>query len=307
MGAESVMLTLLFGCEMDETTRVHNRVRQIIGNIPQLSASSIKVLELIGKQAPIPEIAKEITADKDVAAKVLKLANFHFIDSERKVTSIDHASVLLGVQQLQNIVLNATLLKVFPFRGGNRYFSREQYWNHAALVAECASTLARLAKQNFGGEEFTCGILHDMGRFIMGNDMPAEFSRVTKLHEKDSVPLLEAEQKVFNTTHTEVGAFLAREWKLPLSVQKVALWHHAPENAETFVPIASLVSFADCYANAAGIGVRKDLNMDNLFLGKEWAAICAAFPLVRTIDRTFLLSQLEKAKQRAQKFVQTVE
>lgn len=292
---------------MEETTRVHNRVRQIIRTIPQLPSSSLKVLELIGRQASIPEIAKEIGTDKDVSMRVVKIANFHLMDTERKVTSVEHASVLLGVQQLQNIVLNATLLKIFPFRGGNSYFSREHYWMHAALVAECATTLARLLKQNFGGEEFICGILHDMGRFIMGNDMPAEFSRVTKLHATESVPLLEAEERVFNTTHTAVGTFLAREWKLPIAVQKVALWHHTPENAEGFVQIVSLICFADCYANASGTGARKDVNMNNLFSGKEWASICSAFPLVRTLDRILLLSQLKKAKQRAQKFVQTVE
>jgi len=70
----------------------------------------MKIVELVREDAPVQEIADVISTDSALAAKLLKTANSTFYRRSHSVSTIKHATTILGLQALRTLVLGFSLV-----------------------------------------------------------------------------------------------------------------------------------------------------------------------------------------------------
>ena len=101
----------------------------------------------------------------------------------------------------------------------------------------------------FEGEEFTAGLVHDLGRTLLAVVDCDQFSVVDSLDFDESREQVVREGIVVGTDHCRLGAWYAIQQQLPPQIAEVILWHHQPEMALENPRLTALVSVADHMAN----------------------------------------------------------
>jgi putative nucleotidyltransferase with HDIG domain len=157
--------------------------------------------------------------------------------------------VILGVNEITNIVIGVSLIKVFDTEG-EKLFDHSAFWKHSIYTAHLSRWLSREMSIPFHGEEFTAGLIHDIGKIILDQYFHPEFVNVRKymdLFPQDQE--YEIEQKVLGATHMELGYWLADKWKIPQHIQSAILYHHKPEKSTDNTDLCCLVNVANTIAN----------------------------------------------------------
>jgi putative nucleotidyltransferase with HDIG domain len=155
----------------------------------------------------------------------------------------------LGVNEITNIVIGVSLIKVFDTEG-EKLFDHQAFWRHSIYTAHISRWLSRKMNIPFHGEEFTAGLIHDIGKIILDQYFHAEFITVRKymdLFPQDQE--FEIEQKVLGATHMELGYWLADRWKIPQHIQSAILYHDRPEKATDNIELCCLVNIANTISN----------------------------------------------------------
>jgi putative nucleotidyltransferase with HDIG domain len=131
---------------------------------------------------------------------------------------------------------------------------------HALFTAMLASRLSKTAQLGFQGEEFTAGLLHDIGRIIICTRVPDWLGEFDLLSFHEDAETLVRERKWLRMDHCVVGAEFAKVNRLPDSVISTILHHHEPEAEKRHPLLVGLVALADSLANH----VQRDHKVTNL-------------------------------------------
>jgi len=231
-------------------------VRKItdLPTVPAMMATITRLMQ--DPRTSAEELGRAIGSDPSLVTKVLKLVNSAFYGFPGRISTISQAIVILGFSTIRNVVLTTSVLKVFGPGSGRNGFDMEKFWEHSLLTGAIAISLAVERNANFIEETFIAGILHDMGRIVLSQKLPAEFDKVILLKEKTGCSQLQAEQAELRFTHGDIGAWLARKWNLPLPYIEVMRFHHFPEEAARQKPepqddtlnLVRLVHAADAFS-----------------------------------------------------------
>lgn len=210
---------------------------QSLPNIPKV------VQELIDtfNQADfdMDEIAKKISLDPVLTAKVLRLANCAHYGVSRTISSTTDASVLLGFSTLRTLVLASGITGAMQSPAG---FNRKEFWRDNFAVAAIAKWMAPYCKVN-PETAFTCGMLHSIGELLIQLVMPEEGKKIQATVEAGG-KLAEVENAMLGYNYAEVGAELAKRWKFPEEIV-TGIRHHAEKDFTNIEePLAGLTHLA---------------------------------------------------------------
>jgi putative nucleotidyltransferase with HDIG domain len=219
-----------------------------ISTVPHIVASLSALMN-----APSPstaDIAEEIGQDQVLTAKVLKLVNSGFCGFNRPVTTIRHALVLMGLDVVRTLVVGSSIIDVFTGRGG----LVEGLWEHSLATARASNALAVAARIESPEEVGVAGLLHDIGKLIIAECFPDEYSRIrARVAELDCLQI-DAERDVLGTTHPEVGMWLLKKWSLPSKLVYPVAYHNNFHPVRDFADRTAAVHLADILVRAKGIG-----------------------------------------------------
>jgi len=237
-----------------------------ISSIPTLPA----VIDQLGRLLQNPstsaeEVGKAITTDQALTSKVLKLVNSAFYGFPGRISTITHAIVILGFSTIKNLVLSASIFDAFREIGNERRgFDLKSFWYHSIA---CAAASASIAKQTGCGDKEECfiaGLIHDLGKLILCQYLPDEFEKALQHSAQNGQLLYESEKKLFDCTHTHVGAYLAERWNLPPSLRNAVAYHHTPVPSRDHEPIIAIVHCADIFVRALDQGNGGDNSIPQL-------------------------------------------
>lgn len=229
---------------------------QGISTIPTLPTVVDKITRLLqNPQTSAEEIGRAITTDQALASKVLKLVNSAFYGFPGRISTITHAVVILGFSTVKNIVLTASIFDAFKKkRAGSAEFDIDKFWYHSVACGAASQALAKYIGVSEKEECFIAGLIHDIGKIIMCQYLPDEFSEVFGRARAEGILLYDAEKKLFGDTHQEIGGMLSESWNLPQSLQNAVKYHHMPSPSRDHFSVTAVVHTADILVRALDYG-----------------------------------------------------
>jgi putative nucleotidyltransferase with HDIG domain len=245
-----------------------------IQGLPVMPAVALEVLDsMAGADTDIKSLARRITQDQAIAARVLRVANSPFYGLQMRVSTIHDAIVVLGFSAVRSLVLAAAIVTSLP-AGRCPGFSQDRFWRHVLGTAVAAQALAKPLKRP-AEPLFIAGLLHDIGRLVMVALYPEHYTAVIDQAREQDCCLRDVEQAVFGYDHAAVGAALAGRWNFPADIVDALAWHHAPEQG---VPggLAAIIHYADAISQALDLEETENSQMPRLHqeavdgLGLDW-------------------------------------
>jgi len=195
--------------------------------IKTLPHVAIRLTKLISDEnSTMQDFEKMIKMDPTLVLRLLRVVNSSYYALRQKVDSISRAVVIIGMNNLRNMIVTETLKDIFKESQGQGAFSRNRLWLHCAAVSICSQMISeRIFGQN-GENAFLCGILHDIGMIVEDQTAHDLFNHACKAYAQDSGTIIDHEKEIIGTDHCEVGYLLAKDWKLPLEVREGIKQHH---------------------------------------------------------------------------------
>lgn len=238
-------------------------------SIPSLPTLYDEITAALRLESPsLDQIAKIISKDVGMAAKILQLSNSAFVGASGRVSSLVHALSLIGTETVRTLVLSVHVFSQFDGKPHIRE-SLTALWEHSVAVASLAQRIASCegCSKAMVEQSFTAGLLHDIGKVVLLAEMPREYHEIFEV-EPGASKALELER--LGCTHAEVGAYLMSIWGLPFSlVHAVAFHHHPSESTETELSCLTVVHAADAIVCAtAPPPVNHDVEIDMNYLDR---------------------------------------
>ncbi len=233
-----------------------------IEDLPPLPLIVQKVLSLTqSENADTDELAKVISNDQALTAKLLRVVNSPFYHVSTVVNSIPHAVVLLGFRGIRDLALGLSTVEMFDESHKNQSLPRQRFWEHSISCALCCKALADRVRYRDPEEAFVGGLLHDIGRIVLSQFFSGSFTEAMREAHLRKRPLVDLEKEEIGIPHTLVGKLLLQKWNLPPSLADAVERHHNPikKGAGTSkIDIPLIIMVADTLTKIASIGFGGD-------------------------------------------------
>lgn len=233
-----------------------------IHSLPTLPQMAVDVAMLARKEdVTMSMVAGKIDRDPAISSKLLRVANSSYYGLPRSVRTTESAILVLGLKQVANVVLGITVVRAFPPPPGLPSFDREKFWTHSAAVGLTARILSDHLGLPVNGEEFSAGVLHDVGKIVLDQYFHEDFLRGLDASRQKGISEAEAEREIFGVTHAELGGWMLDQWKLPHSLAHAAAFHHAPESCPEDRALVSIIALSDELTRLAGLSLESETSV----------------------------------------------
>jgi putative nucleotidyltransferase with HDIG domain len=204
----------------------------------------------------VDEFDKAIKPDPGTTANLLRLANSAYFGLSRRIGTAREAISILGLKRVYDVAALTAVQRALPDRLPGYELTSKGYWQHCVAVAVLSEGLARAHGGQPPALAFTAGLMHDIGKLVLGEFLSLHAAEVLARMRSQGVTLINAEREVLGVDHGEIGFELARAWHLPEVVAAVIRWHHDPERAPDGPDRAcvDLVHVGDALAHSMGFG-----------------------------------------------------
>lgn len=251
-----------------------------IKEVPTLPQVAFKLIALISENTTSTrEISRLIEDDPPLVAKILRLVNSGYYNLRNEVKNIHQAVVLIGLEELRNLIFAISVFSTFYHIKENEHFSFLKFWKHSAATGKVAAVLCKYLNLDFISTVFVGGLLHDFGRLVLQLYFQEEYIRAFEYCLEHHVSLYQAEREALNFSHAEAGYWLAQRWNLPEDLSLIMRDHHrvTPDWVRENTPI-SLVYAGDRITNIWGIGIEPLPTMELLEDDPVWRELLKVFP-----------------------------
>ncbi|MFZ7125711.1 MAG: HDOD domain-containing protein [Desulfobacterales bacterium] len=233
-------------------------VMKQVDAFPGFPGSVTRLLRVLDDpEAPMDRIENILKLDAGLTANILKLSNSAYFGFQSRIGSVRKAVTLLGARRLRQLVL-ATCLNAFMDRPIPGYdLPSGELWRHSIAVSVAAEGLARELALRNDGEIFTAGLLHDIGKLVLGGFVRDGLGLIENL-TASGLSFEAAERMALGADHAEVGARLLGNWSFPAELVHAVRWHHEPDRAEEAMLATDVVHAANTMCMMIGVGIGRD-------------------------------------------------
>lgn len=237
----------------------HPLVSKLIAKTKDLPSLPGPVLEAVRLAADpntnTAQIAKAISSDVSLAARVLRLSNSAYYGLPRQVTSIQESVMLLGKATVRNVALVAATQSWFDKLPLDRKGEPILLWQHAVGVAAASQAIADVVDKKLIEDAFCAGLLHNVGKALFVLWFKDKMPKIMEEAIATKTAIYKMERKKLGYDHQEAGFALAESWNLPESILMVIRYHHEPNDCNPTNSLVDIVHVADYVTKSLGIGV----------------------------------------------------
>lgn len=203
--------------------------------------------------ADCEEMAETIHADARLTEILVQRANSGSYAGFCRAASLSEAIMRLGMRKVHRLAMEAVTLRALtlsPFGLHARSLMR-----HSFVTATAAEVLAhRLTTEN-PEMVFCAALLHDIGKVVLAGVCGTEYFRLLEECAENNWDVESAEQRAFQTGHSEVAGELLRVCKFSQRISAAVASHHSPNNATNDSErLAALIYAANILAYRIGCG-----------------------------------------------------
>ena len=213
----------------------------------------VQINEAIRKpNSSAKDIANVISRDTTLSVKLLKIVNSAFYGYPSRIDSLSRAVLIVGIKQLSALAMGIKIISIFKSIPSDLIDMRS-FLEHSIGCGIIARILASYKNIQNIERLFVGGLLHDIGRLILYNNAPDGAANVLLEARQTSHLLRNVERESMACDHARIGGHLLKKWKLPLSLENIVTYHHAPHKSKDPLEPA-IVHLADIMTNALEIG-----------------------------------------------------
>lgn len=208
--------------------------------LPSFPAVVMQILQKIrSPYASAADIAQSLSLDPGLSVRLLSIANSAAFSPVKKVENLTQAIALVGLSQLESLVLGVGVAKGIP-KQSCQWHDPHEFWLTSARRAMLANELARILCPAKESECFTAAFLQDMALPFLACHRADDYDPIFKKWHIEGGDLAVLEREVVNWDHGEVATWICNEWGLPENIALAIRTHHDPnvdKDNETLGPV----------------------------------------------------------------------
>lgn len=227
---------------------------RFLENLRQLDSTpgvALRVIEAASRNdTSVDQICRIIEVDTGLTAKVLKVSNSAWLGFASKVSTLQKATTLLGVDMIRCLALSVAISKLF-LRDDNKRL-RDVFlgiWQHSLGCAIAAELLAGSVPGADPKTAFISALLHDIGKFVLLQWSWQSYGEVLQESFENQSPLQTVETSRLGVSHPFVGDQLLEAWGFPERIRQGVSDHHLSREALRGKP-GSQIALCVQYGNA---------------------------------------------------------
>jgi HD-like signal output (HDOD) protein len=184
--------------------------------------------EMVSDELSLKRIATIIQHDIGISGFTLKVVNSPLFSLPRKITSIEHACMFLGLPRVIRLV-NSVMLKFTLSEGKENAFT-QRLWSTSTNVASAAMALAQHLElgDDMADDLYSIGFFHNAGMALILDQNSDYPDIVKKAYSQNDITISEYETKEYRASHDLLGFLLAQTWGLTAQLSNVIAYHHSP-------------------------------------------------------------------------------
>lgn len=208
------------------------------GRLPSLPQVVLRALEACRGDSDYREIARIVSSDTALTARLLSLANSSLYGRAGEVSSIEQALLRLGTNQIESLIITASLRQLMIGLPDERWQQVRDFWRHSLTTALTARALARLTRYSQPEEAFMVGMLHNVGELFAINLPPGE------------------KQQALLDNQVDLGVELAEQWGLgQMAVDAIRYQQASPQDVRDATHLVKLINLSTRLALSDSGGV----------------------------------------------------
>lgn len=223
-------------------------IQEQIESFPALPVTVTRVMEITADpESTANDLVKAILPDQSMCVAILKMANSALYGRSKKISSVESAIVVLGFDEVQNIVLGKAAVSTFQPLFKDRKSELNQFWEHSFTCGLAAKNIGEHINLSTG-QLFIGGLLHDIGKLAMLLAFGEDYDISKYLAGFTDTDRLQSEKSQFSTTHDMLGSQLLEHWLFPDTLVTALCYHHSPHKAEEVQLFPLVLQLADFLA-----------------------------------------------------------
>ena len=235
--------------------------KQILRKITQLPAMPQTVMKarqiMSSEGSSFNELAEVLKTDQAVASKILKLSNSAYYGMRGKISSLQHASVVLGLNTLKEIIMMAGASSMLAATLEGYGLDAGALWQHSLGAAFGAKWIAERKSPELADDAFVSGLIHDCGKLVLDAPIFERKAQFVSFMNAGEQSFLKAEKSILGFDHSEIAYALCKKWSVPESLNTAIRYHHKPALSRGD-KLTSIVHLADALAMMSGLGAGID-------------------------------------------------
>lgn len=236
-----------------------------IDRLPALPATVARLVPMLTDDtSTTDDLLSLVNKDEALAMAVMKLANSAAFGAPGRTFSLKESVVRLGRRRLKALVMEQQTAPLFAKGGASFGLQRGSLWRGSLAGAFAAEAIAASVPDAEPEVAFLCALLRDVGKIVLDLHFGAAYmgrvkDELAREPGTDGVSFVEAERRAVGFDHAELGAALARRWRLPDRVADAIRFHHDPPGAAPrHDALFDVVHAADTVCLWAGLSVGAD-------------------------------------------------
>lgn len=188
--------------------------RMVLPTLPEVALRVRDTLE--DPDAGMIDVAKIITTDAALSARLIQVSNSPLMRASRTIESVDVAVTRMGADMTRNLVTSLAMEQMFQATSDATDKRLRELWEHSTAVAALCNALAQQIPGLKPDQALLAGLVHDIGALpilTMAEDTPE---------------LLENEElldSIIRKAHSTVGEAILKKWNFIDELIAVAAEH----------------------------------------------------------------------------------
>jgi len=205
-GAEEKLLDKLFNdLEKDKL---------VLPTLPEVALRVRDTLE--DEDAGLGDVARVITSDAALSARLIQVANSPLLRAARTIESVEAAVTRMGSDMTRNLVTSIAMEQMFQATSDATDKRLRDLWEHSTQVAALCHALASQFTKLKPDQALLAGLVHDIGALpiiTLAEDMPELLDDTTML------------DNIIRKAHTTIGEAILQKWNFSPELIAVAADH----------------------------------------------------------------------------------
>lgn len=180
-------------------------------------------IEQIMPDPDLNSIASLISRDVGLAGTILKVVNSPFYGLSNKITSVNQAVSLIGLDSVINIVNGVSIKSEMS---DETIVHMNRFWDTANDIAMIATNVAKMVGFPKPDLAYLLGLFHNAGVPLLMDRFDNYLEVIEQSYKEQPDRIIDIENNLLNTNHAVVGYYIAKSWNLPKILCNAIAEHH---------------------------------------------------------------------------------